>query len=210
MSKDIAVFVNENGKAASLDEPGKIAVYRKAQGKWEVLREQSFCLDKGSGIGGLRKSMAEALSFLGDCRIFAGLSVVGVPYFEFEKARYSVWEFEGKPEEFLNYILEQEDKSQEQQTSQAANLIPLPVETSPGCYQISLKEIQRNNSGITSKQVLLPFLRKAEFYSLEVLCSHVPPWLEAELISGNLTGQVCKVSNDEVKVSIGKSCCSLD
>ncbi|MDA8213485.1 MAG: nitrogenase, partial [Clostridia bacterium] len=64
-----------------------------------------------------------------------------------------------------------------------------------------------NNLGVTSKQVLLPFLRKGKFYSLEVICSHLPPWLEAELMSGNLTSSVAKISSNELRVIIAKKCC---
>ncbi|MDA8213134.1 MAG: nitrogenase, partial [Clostridia bacterium] len=186
MPKEIAVHVGENGETTSLNEKGTIIVYQKKQGKWTVSREKDFFPEQGLGLKELREKLDEVISFLAECKVFVGLSIVGVPYFSLEKAGFSVWEFKGKPLEFLDYILEKEEEEQAEQESQKPNnVVHFPVETSAGCYKLSLKEIQENNLGVTSKQVLLPFLRKGKFYSLEVICSHLPPWLEAELMSGN-------------------------
>jgi len=64
--------------------------------------------------------------------------------------------------------------------------VPQPREVSPGCYSISLKKIQDCSGRVTSKQVLIPLLQKLTFDELEVICSHVPPWLEEKIISGQL------------------------
>lgn len=208
MPKKIAVYLGENGETTSLYDQGNVVVYQKEQGKWSVLKEKYFVLDKSQGMQELRKKMTEVLDFLGDCKIFVGLSITGVPYFELEKARLSVWEFEGKPMDFLDYVLEEEEGRYEQEVNKEKNTIMLtPVETSDGYYRISIKKIQENDTGITSKQVLVPFLRKGKFYSLEVICNHVPPWLEAELYSGVYSGEIEKISNGEVKITIAKSCC---
>jgi len=209
MPKEIAVYLGENGETASLNEKGKIVVYRKNLGEWKVTREKDLGLGQKLGLKELRQKMDELIEFLAECKIIVGASVVGVPYFALEKADFSVWEFEGRPAEFLDYILDKEEEAQMQkENQQETNIIPFPVETANGCYKISLKEIQQNNSGITSKQVLMPFLRKGKFYSLEVLCNHVPPWLEAELMSSNLTGFTEKISHNEIKITIAKKTCN--
>lgn len=208
MAKDIAVFVGEKGETASLYEKGQITVYQKRLGKWSRQREKEFYLDKCMGMKNLREKMAEALDFLADCKIFVGLSVTGVPYFELEKSLFSVWEFEGKPMEFLDYILEEEEGKPDQEFDEGKNNSKFtPVETSSGCYRISLSEIQEKGIGVTSKQALLPFLRKGVFYSLEVVCKHVPPWLQAELHDGNFFGEIEETSSGEVKIMITRSCC---
>ncbi|PKM47773.1 MAG: nitrogenase [Firmicutes bacterium HGW-Firmicutes-8] len=208
MARDIAVFLGVDGETVSLYEPGRIVVYRRKLGEWNVLREKPFSIDRTGGIKELRQKIKEMLDFLDDCNIFVAFSVVGVPYYELEKAEYRVWEFEGSPPEFLDHILDTEEAALKQSAPGHNDITPLvPVETSAGCYQISLSEIQANNAGITSKQALLPFLRKGLFYSLEVLCSHVPPWLEVEMASGNLNGSVEYLGPNEFKVTIGKKLC---
>lgn len=139
------------------------------------------------------------IGFLNGCRVFVGLSVTGVPYFELRKSLFSIWETVGKPVEFLDYVLQKEEETREPENE--GNRLA-PVEVFKGCYRISLKEIQEKSVGVTSKQALLPFLRRGDFHSLEVLCSHVPPWLETELIAGKLSGTVEKIRNNELKVTI--------
>ena len=211
MSRDIAVCLGEDGNTATLFDKGKLVVYTKSAGQWKSLREMDHFIDKSQGMAQLRIKMKEILDFLNDCRIFAGLSVTGVPYFELEKQNFSIWEFPDKPVEFLDYILEKEEETELENVEgqKPDNVIQMtPVEISAGCYSISIKDVQEKNTGITSKQVLLPFLRKNTFYSLEVICNHVPPWMEAELIGGNLAGEVAKLGENEYKVVLSKKCCA--
>lgn len=209
MPRDIAIFVGNNGFTASLNEPGKLVVYRRKKGKWNAVREKDFTLANCPGMQELRKKMGEALFFLNDCKIIVGSSIMGVPYFELEKSNFSIWEFEGKPFEILDYVLEKEEESEVKKAGgEAGKLQTAPVEVSPGCYSLSLKEIQESDTGITSKQALQPFLRQGNFYSLELLCSHVPPWLEAEIISGNLAADFSRVGPGEIRITITKKCCS--
>ncbi|TEB10536.1 Fe-only nitrogenase accessory AnfO family protein [Pelotomaculum propionicicum] len=152
--------------------------------------------------------MAEALEFLNGCRVFAGLSIAGLSYYELEKAGFSVWEFEGKPLEFLDYVLAEEEEKRGQINNRGKNGVELaPVEISNGYYRISIKEIQENDIGITSKQALLPFLRQGRFDYLEIMCNHVPPWLQAELLGGGYSGEIEKIDHKEVKIILSRSCC---
>ncbi len=207
MPVDIAVYVNGNGKTASLNDSGEIVIYRKKRAEWCVLSEKEFILDKSLTIKGLREKMAEALEFINGCRVFAGLSIAGLPYFVLEKAGFSVWEIEGKPLEFLDCILAEEEERHGQIKNKGKNNFePAPVEISNGCYRISIKEIQENDIGITSKQALLPFLRQGRFICLEILCNHVPPWLQAELMGGGYSGEIEKIDHKEVKIILSRSC----
>jgi len=207
MPVDIAVFVGENGRTASLYEKGKIVLYTKTSGKWNVQKEKDFFLDKSSGMRELRKKMDDLKSFLPqDCNIFVGLQITGLPYFELEKSNFSVWEIDGIPGQFLDHVLEKEEEDGLETRVEGCKL-PVPHEISSGCYFISIKEIQENNTGFTSKQAILPFLRKGLFYQLEIICNHIPPWLETELINCRLFWEVRTISRNEISVNIMKRCC---
>lgn len=207
MAQDIAVCLGKNGLVSSLYDASSIVIYRKKQGRWLAGREKKIRLDQQGGMVGLRKQMAEMNLFLGECKIFVGWAVVGVPYFELEKMQCSIWEFEGAPLSFLDYVLAQEEDKVAKNQSPVSSALPIPVERENGDYYISIKEVQENGSGVTSKQVLMPFLRQGNFYSLEILCNHIPPWLEVELTSGNLKSQVEKKSPTETHVYISKRGC---
>lgn len=185
MAREIAVFIGDNGTTASLEEPGKVVTYRRQQGKWEQRGLSPFALDRTSGMAGVRQQLSRLIQSLGSCRIFAARTVSGLLYKELEQAGFSIWEFGGRPVEFLEYILAQEELDSRQKQVPAPAVSPAVVETSPGCYRVSLTDIQQNGSTLTSKQVLQPLLGRP-FYQLEVLCSHIPPWLEAEQLGGRL------------------------
>lgn len=208
MPADIAVFLDDQGNTASMYDPGTIQVYRKHQNQWTVTREMALFLQKGLGLGGLRKAMEEVVQFLGDCKIFVAAGVVGIPYFALEKAQCSVWEFEGNPREFLNYVLDQEEIARAERNQPTIVAIPNPVEKEAGIYTINLKEVQENNTNVTSKQVLMPFISKGLFYSLEVTCSHVPPWIDGFLVEKNMTYTLENLAPSLCKVTITKNTCS--
>lgn len=208
MALDIAVCIGEDGVTSSLYEGSKLVIYQKKQGSWEIGRETVMTLDQKGGMGGLRRQMAEIGLFLDQCKIFVGRAIVGMPYFELEKMQCSIWEFEGEPLTFLDYILSKEEEKLAESQLVVPQAIPVPIKKEHGEYYISIKEIQEMGSGITSKQVLMAFLRQGNFYSLEVLCNHIPPWLEADLKDGPLVGRIEKKSATETHVYITKRGCS--
>lgn len=207
MAPDIAVCIDENGITSSLYDGKKIVIYQKIQGEWVAGRETAISLDQKGGMAGLRRQMAEIGAFLDQCRIFVGKAIVGMPYFELEKMQCSIWEFEGEPLSFLDYVLGKEEEKLAQSQSAVSQTIPVPVERENGDYYISIKEVQETGGGITSKQVLMPVLKQGNFYSLEVLCNHIPPWLEADLQAGPLVGRIDKKSPTETHVYITKRGC---
>ncbi|MDF2569729.1 MAG: Fe-only nitrogenase accessory protein AnfO [Sporomusa sp.] len=204
MAREIAVFVGDNGSTAALEEPGKVIVYRRQQGKWQQTSEMAFCLNHSGGMAGVRRQLGLMIKELGQCRVFVARTVSGLLYKELEQAEFSIWEFNGRPNDFLEYVLVQEELAARQPAPAKAEA-PAIVETGPGCYQVSLKDVQQSGSGLTSKQVLQPLLN-ANFYQIEVLCSHIPPWLEAEWACGRLDCNVERQAKG-VKLIIKKQSC---
>lgn len=209
MLKKIAVYLGETGECTSLQDKGRVVIYEKSQGQWEIIQEVQFSWEKGGGnLKEMRQKIEEMIKALGDCRIFAALSVNGVPYHALEKAGFQVWECEGRPQEFLDDILAQEEEARLALAEEGAEEVPAPLDLGNGFYTISLKEIQQKNSQFTSKQVLLPFLRQGQFYSLEIICTHLPKWLELEMLGEKFTSQVEQLKLGELKVVLAKKVCS--
>jgi len=203
--REIAVRVGQNGNTTTLYEQGSIAVYQKQLNGWVTKREHVFKLSPQQELPELRKSMKELMLFLGSCKIFVVSSITGVPYLELEKAGFAVWEAEGKPGELLDEVLEKEMEVALAKTQ--ILFIPEPIDMGNGFYRISLCDVQKSGNGATSKQVLQPFLRNRRFYQLEVLCNHIPPWLEAEAQSGRLKCITEKIETGELRVLISKQIC---
>lgn len=206
MAKQIAVYVGPSGEAATLYEQGKILLYQKQQGAWHVHSELPFTLNQELGLRGMRGQMAEAIGFIGECKVFVASAITGVPYFELEKAGCSVWEFSGKPLEFLDFVMEKEEEAAQEKPPEVLSL-PVAEDLGNGYFRISIKEVQEAAAGATSKQALLPTLRRGGFYQLEVICNHIPPWLEAEVLTENMTMVSEKIGPGMVRAIISKKLC---
>jgi len=205
---EIAVLTGQNGVTAPIQESCTLQVYKYSCNTWELYRSIPFCLQSTQGLQAMRDYMQTVIDFLGECRTFVGRSVIGLPFFELDKAGFTIWEMDGAPTKVLDSILEAE-------AAVAAAALPSPQlnisipqpearEISPGCYSISLKEIQNCNGMITSKQVLFPLLANKQIQNLEIICTHVPPWLEVKLMGGEIEGSIEKISPDETRVTIGR------
>jgi Fe-only nitrogenase accessory protein AnfO len=208
MAREIAVFTGADGTSASLDEPGKVVVYRRAQGSWEPDRERDFTLREARGMRELRRKTDEMLRFLGGCRIFVARSAAGVPYFELEKAGHSVWEFEGRPADFLEHVWTGEEQERTTETLPAVPGIPVPEEMTPGNFRVNIRDIQGNSADLTSKQVLRQFIAGGSFRSLAIICSHVPPWIEVEALHRGLGFDAEQLDRHEFRVRVFKKAAS--
>jgi Iron only nitrogenase protein AnfO (AnfO_nitrog). len=203
MAREIAVFLEKDGLTGTLGQPGRVCVYLRRRKAWTVEREMAFSLVAGDGLKGLRRQLGELLAFLGECRTFVARSITGVPFYELEKAGFNVWEQTGDPLSFLEEVWAGEEREQAAKNAPPPPSLPLgPAEKAPGCYYISLKEIQARNAGVTTKQILQPFLRRGRFATLEVVCDHLPPWLELDLAAGGFSWTNEKISERETKVLI--------
>jgi Fe-only nitrogenase accessory protein AnfO len=204
MAREVAVFLNEQGLTETFGKPGQVRVYRRRQKAWTVEREMDFALTAEEGLKGLRRQLAGLIAFLADCRTFVVRSIAGVPYYELEKAGCNIWEQSGEPLSYLEEVWAGEER---ERAAKAATpilaTVPLgPTEKAPGHYFISLKEIQARNAGITTKHALQPFLRRGRFTLLEVVCDHLPPWLELDLEAGAFAWTSERVSERETRIII--------
>lgn len=202
MAKEIAVFTGPDGSSAALGEQGMVSVFRRAQGSWELNREKELSMGKAKGMREMRLKMAEILQFLDGCSIFVARSATGIPFFELEKAGCRVWEFTGMPADFLEHVWEQEEAERTAPKTQSVPIIPVPEEKAPGEYFISIRAIQGKSAEITSKQILQQFIRKGDFRSLVIICSHIPPWLEVESMSGRIAFETERPGMNEFRIKI--------
>ncbi len=199
---EIAVLLGGDGRTVPLGEPGTLVVFRRERRLWQRSREQVISLDPSAGLRGMRKIAATLDEFLGSCRTIVAKSASGALFFELEKARCSVWEIAGTPDEFLDQVWrdEKEDQVQAEAPLPPDPAIPAPVEISPGKIFISIKEIQGKRPELSSKQVLRPFVRQGGFTELEILCDHVPPWIDADAEQQGYLLTSERTAMNEVKV----------
>lgn len=179
---EIAVLLGGDGRTVPLAESGTMIVFRRERKSWVQDRAFAVTLDPAGGLAGVRRCVADLVGFLGSCRTVVAQSASGALFFELEKARCSIWEIAGSPEGFLDTVWQDEKEEQDlaAQSLPCGMEIPAPLEISPGSFSISIKDIQGKRPELSSKQVLRSFVRQGAFDELEIICDHVPPWIEAE------------------------------
>lgn len=190
------------GSTIPLTDPGTMVIYCRRERSWQPEREIPFFIEPDKGLKELRRKMTDLHEFLGSCRIFVAKSASGALYYELEKAGCSIWEISGRPEEFLDEVLEEEERKYYDEKKPLA--IPSPLEVSPGRYFISIKDIQGNRPDITSKQILQQFVHKEIFLELEMICDHLPPWIEMEADCRGYSLKTERLGNNDVKVTMLK------
>jgi hypothetical protein len=131
------------------------------------------------GLRETREKMGELLVFLGPCKLFVAKAAGGALFYELEKAGCSIWEIAGQPNEFLDTLVEDEEKEKAASLLRAAGGIPAPTEVAPGKFTVSSGRSGKDTL-ISSKQILQAFIGEGKFTELEVICEHVPPWIEME------------------------------
>ncbi len=202
---EIAVMTDGNGRTIPLSEPGTVVVFRRNRGVWHCDRALPFAIDEENGLLGLRRKMTELVAFLGDCRAFVAESASGAAFFELEKARCPVWEIAGTPDGFLDEVWRELQVGEDSAPPAQGAGIPAPIEMSSGKFTISIREIQGKRPEVSSKQVLRQFVRRGEFAELEIICDHVPPWIEmdAECMGFSLATE--RTGPDEVLIRLTRA-----
>ncbi len=102
MNKEIAVLMGFGQMTCSLREHGRLVVFSWQQGVWQVNRKTACMVPGGLSAQELRARLSKIICFLGECKIFVGLNVSGILYYELAKNDCSVWEVAGRPEQFLD------------------------------------------------------------------------------------------------------------
>ncbi|MDP4143492.1 MAG: Fe-only nitrogenase accessory protein AnfO [Bacillota bacterium] len=210
MSKEIAVALDNNGDTSTLYETSVIKVYKKENEQWEAVKEINFEIDNWNDMKLVRQALVSITDKLDSCKIFVGKEISGLPNAILDMAGFTIAEVDGKPEDFLQELLEEVEQYQESKAS-AANEKPAEVQpvkvNDQGSYRIDLKQVQEQNPGISSKKALIPFLQNTTFYELEITCGHTPPWLEDELKKMNYKLKTIKNSENDYTLIVYRGTC---
>ena len=201
----IAVFIGNSNETIDFDTSGMIKVFLKKDNEWDCVQEIPLVLNESMALKVARENLIQASKLIKECKIIVGKKVYGISYNVFETMGYSIWEYEGQPQAFLDEILEQE---LEYMAQEANRLKDIPEEKSyikqisEGHYFIDMQEMQLVNKNISSKQILMPFLKQGEFKILEIICTHVPPWIECEIEKSQLVMKVEKLEFEKDRITL--------
>lgn len=175
MKAKILGIIDAAGDAAIYETGNYMGLYVKDLGNWQLVEKIPIEYAHEMPLNQVRRLLEEwALHFKSAKNLVAG-KMIGLPYQTFDRQGYNIWEVEGPVLSLLDQILEE---------SEATAPIPISFEDylpkkleEDGCFTVDLRVVQSQETGITSKQILIPFLESTPFFQLELWCSHIPGWL---------------------------------
>jgi Fe-only nitrogenase accessory protein AnfO len=175
---EIAVLVNADGETSGFEKDGIIKIYTNEKDVWEIKAYMNYSTENMINASMLREKIKLICFFMKDCKILVVNRIRGVHYIAFEENLVSMLEIIGKPEDFLEEL---KKCSKHQRIGQKVKLEHNSIfESKPGSYYTDLRDVMKGNTSYNSKQILLPFLKNQKYNSLEILCEHIPKWLEKE------------------------------
>ena len=199
----ISVIMNDEGNSNSFESNAIVAIFEKRVALWSIIKRIPVCIDFSQELPSLRKDVQKFILQLDDCKIIVGKNITGIPYHLLNKMGFDIFEVELFTPAILDQILSDVKSASNTNTDNIG-----PVETNvPGVYLLDLIALQNKNPEISSKMVLQPFLTNTTFLQLDIICSHLPPWLKDFADKKGLTLTSNEKMNGTIKVSITKSCC---
>ncbi|AKB54832.1 MULTISPECIES: Fe-only nitrogenase accessory protein AnfO [Methanosarcina] len=180
----IAVVENENQKASSIFEPGFIAIYEEDGGEWKVLTRFENQVCNAKGMAAVRASVADTIKQLGDVKVIVASEIPGIASGTFQAASFDIFLVEGNVLDLLDSIKKEmletiEERQKEPPKFDITQFLEPGV--NKGDFSINIEDIMFKNPDLTSKKILIPYLKNGEFNRLDVICSHIPKWFVTNL-----------------------------
>lgn len=204
MKKEIALYVNSLGEIADFNKSGFIRIFIKDNSKWKLKMETELEFSSVMKADNQRLDAVKISEALNDCKVLVAKEIPELIYMLLDDVGVSIWKMEGEQYETLEYVFEKEMEEEEEIKiinkrkiyNEEESFLPKEIGNS-GYYTLNLKKLQEDDIGITTKQVLKPFLLKNKFNELVVTCSHIPFWLESELERLNLNFESSKTGEND-------------
>jgi len=180
----IAVVENNNQKTSSIFEPGFVAIYEEDGGEWKVLNRFENKVFNAKGMAAVRTAVADTIKQLDDVKIVVASEIPGIASGTFQAAGFDIFLVENSAldaldsvkKEMLELIEERQEKPRKFDITQF-----LEHGMNKGDFCLNMEEILLKNPDLSSKKILIPYLKNGEFNNLDVIFSHIPKWFNTEL-----------------------------
>jgi Fe-only nitrogenase accessory protein AnfO len=180
----ISVVESNDQKTSSIFEPGFIVTYEEDGGEWKVLNRFKNKVCSAKSIAAVRMAVEDTIKQLDNVKIVVASEIPGIASGIFEVAGFEIFlvgksgfdVFDSVKKEMGKIIEKQQEKPSKFDIMQF-----LEPGTNKGDFCINMEKILSKNPQLTSKKILLPYLKNGEFSSLDVICSHIPKWFTTNL-----------------------------
>ncbi len=180
----ISVVESNDQKTSSIFEPGFIVTYEENDEGWKILNRFENKVCNAKSIAAVRMAVADTIKQFEDVKIVVASEIPGIAFGIFEAASFEIFLVEKNrfdaldsvKKEMLEIIEEQQEKPNKFDIKQF-----LEPGMNKGDFCLNMEKILSKNPQLTSKKILLPYLKNEEFNSLNVICSHIPKWFTKDL-----------------------------
>ncbi|MBC3888098.1 hypothetical protein GH810_07225 [Acetobacterium paludosum] len=178
----MAVFCNDTNQISRFDEMTNFVFYTKDNSVWHQSEPVPFHPDLSGGLTSVRETINQMIVCFNTCKIIITKSITGIPYQVFDQSGFIICESEDFDLDLLDAIQADLIRIEDEANNDDSPISKIPVKMDEsGHYFLNLNTVQKRYPELSSKKVLLPFLENTTFYSLEVACSHIPPWFDNKL-----------------------------
>ncbi len=173
----IAVYVDSFGNSADIFGKGHIEVFEKHAGCWHKFQQQEFDVNEEMNLDEIRSSAFNLSEKLADCRVLVLKSIPGVLQAFFEGCGFKLWKMTGAPDTHFDFIEDYHFKKE----ASGKECYELFTEEKKGIFTVDMNKLLTNNKALTSRSLLIPFIKNNQFLKLSVVCNHIPKWFTKEL-----------------------------
>lgn len=175
------------------------------KGAWQQMESIPFTLSGCYELAEMRNRIKALEQHLPQGAVIAGTSISGLAYSEFSRMGFCLCELENFTPDILDALAA--EVAAEAEPSTQVPTEPVSGDTT-GSYKINLVEVQAAHPEISSKKALRPFLASTPFVELEIVCSHMPPWLEGHMKERNLTCSRSRTPDGNLRLRISHALCN--
>jgi len=196
---EIGVFLEERDVISSFEEAKYVKIFEKDNNVWKAKKLIIINRnDEVKGLGEIRKEYKKLVEQMENCKIIVVNKAFGIPYSVFYMEDFSIWELEGDPLNYLDEIV----KSEIEEETMEAWEEEIGKKIKEGHYFIDLLELELTNPEMSSKNIIIPYMKQEDVKKIDIHCCHVPPWLIKERDNGNIEMEVEEVKRNDFNVSI--------
>ncbi len=180
----ISVVESNDQKTSSIFEPGFIVTYEEDGGEWKVLNRFENKVCSAKSIAAVRMAVEDTIKQLDNVKIVVASEIPGIASGIFEVAGFAIFLVEKSGFDVLDSVKKEMREIIEKQQGKPSKfdiMQFLEPGTNKGDFCLNMEKILSKNPQLTSKKILLPYLKNGEFNRLDVICSHISKWFTTNL-----------------------------
>ncbi|NNJ33231.1 Fe-only nitrogenase accessory AnfO family protein [Lacrimispora defluvii] len=200
----IAVF-SKDQELVPFQSCNRVEIFEKDGAQWKAVRTASFSPITGNTMEKLRRETQAIMTLAEDAKAVLCRELSGIPFSVFNQKGYCIFCSEKADQDTLDGMIkdiEESDEKRRRKEEMIQNAGPVETQT-PGIYFLDLVQLQAECPEVSSKKALLPFLSNTPFLELQLVCAHIPPWLET---ADSYEKKVCN-GNGKVHLTITRKQC---